>query len=186
MMRLDRIGVVGSIAPWNYPLMLAAWPALTGGYTIVIKPSDQTPETTLTPAAAQQPATPSHQSSENRLVSLTARFHVRNCDQIFSPSLAARSLRRWMRSKTAPKNANHSLESAVEGSKGAAAANMAMLWILNLSNGTHSVLDIPERADGLPFAVIVRTARLLKQTPYSEMRSRKRRATTHRATIDQG
>ena len=50
MMRRDPIGVVGSIAPWNYPLMLAAWklaPALTGGYTIVIKPSEQTPETTL-------------------------------------------------------------------------------------------------------------------------------------------
>jgi aminobutyraldehyde dehydrogenase len=42
--------VVGSIAPWNYPLMMAAWklaPALAGGNTIVIKPSEQTPLTTL-------------------------------------------------------------------------------------------------------------------------------------------
>ena len=50
MIRRDPIGVVGSIAPWNYPLMMAAWklaPALTGGNTIVIKPSEQTPLTTL-------------------------------------------------------------------------------------------------------------------------------------------
>ena len=59
-------------------------------------------------------------------------------------------------------NGKRGLCGAVGGGKGAAATNMAMLWILNLSDGTHSVLDIAERA-GLPFAVIVRTARLLKQ-----------------------
>jgi aminobutyraldehyde dehydrogenase len=50
MIRRDPIGVVGSIAPWNYPLMMAAWklaPAVAGGNTIVIKPSEQTPLTTL-------------------------------------------------------------------------------------------------------------------------------------------
>ncbi len=50
MIRRDPIGVVGSIAPWNYPLMMAAWklaPALAGGNTVVIKPSEQTPLTTL-------------------------------------------------------------------------------------------------------------------------------------------
>jgi aminobutyraldehyde dehydrogenase len=50
MIRRDPIGVVGSIAPWNYPLMMAAWklaPALAGGNAIVIKPSEQTPLTTL-------------------------------------------------------------------------------------------------------------------------------------------
>jgi aminobutyraldehyde dehydrogenase len=50
MIRRDPVGVVGSIAPWNYPLMMAAWklaPALAGGNTIVIKPSEQTPLTTL-------------------------------------------------------------------------------------------------------------------------------------------
>ena len=50
MIRRDAIGVVGSIAPWNYPLMMAAWklaPALAGGNTIVLKPSEQTPLTTL-------------------------------------------------------------------------------------------------------------------------------------------
>jgi aminobutyraldehyde dehydrogenase len=50
MIRRDPIGVVGSIAPWNYPLMMAVWklaPCLAGGNTIVLKPSEQTPLTTL-------------------------------------------------------------------------------------------------------------------------------------------
>ncbi|MCS0500941.1 gamma-aminobutyraldehyde dehydrogenase [Ancylobacter mangrovi] len=50
MIRRDPIGVVASIAPWNYPLMMAAWklaPALAGGNTVVIKPSEQTPLTML-------------------------------------------------------------------------------------------------------------------------------------------
>lgn len=50
MIRRDAIGVVASIAPWNYPLMMAAWklaPALAGGNTVVLKPSEQTPLTTL-------------------------------------------------------------------------------------------------------------------------------------------
>jgi aminobutyraldehyde dehydrogenase len=50
MIRRDPIGVVASIAPWNYPLMMAAWklaPALAGGNTAVIKPSEQTPLSTL-------------------------------------------------------------------------------------------------------------------------------------------
>ncbi len=46
--------------------------------------------------------------------------------------------------------------------KGAEAANMALLWILNLSDGTNSLLDIAERAD-LPFRTVCRTAQLLKQ-----------------------
>ena len=50
MIRRDPVGVVGSIAPWNYPLMMAAWktaPALAAGNTVVLKPSEQTPLTTL-------------------------------------------------------------------------------------------------------------------------------------------
>lgn len=50
MVRRDPVGVVASIAPWNYPLMMAAWklaPALAAGNTVVIKPSEQTPLTTL-------------------------------------------------------------------------------------------------------------------------------------------
>jgi aminobutyraldehyde dehydrogenase len=48
MIRRDPVGVVASIAPWNYPLMMAAWklsPALAAGNTVVIKPSEQTPLT---------------------------------------------------------------------------------------------------------------------------------------------
>ena len=50
MIRRDPIGVIASIAPWNYPLMMAAWklaPALAAGNTCVLKPSEQTPLTTL-------------------------------------------------------------------------------------------------------------------------------------------
>ncbi len=50
MIRRDPIGVVGSIAPWNYPLMMAAWkmaPVLAAGNTVVLKPSEQTPLTAL-------------------------------------------------------------------------------------------------------------------------------------------
>ena len=42
----DPIGVIASIAPWNYPLLMAAWklaPALAAGNTVVIKPSENTP-----------------------------------------------------------------------------------------------------------------------------------------------
>ncbi len=55
MIRRDPIGVVGSIAPWNYPLMMAAWklaPALAAGNTVVLKPSEQTPLTVLKLAGA--------------------------------------------------------------------------------------------------------------------------------------
>src|SRR4029079_15463495 len=50
MIRRDPIGVVVSIAPWNYPLMMASWklgPSLAAGNTVVLKPSEQTPLTTL-------------------------------------------------------------------------------------------------------------------------------------------
>jgi aminobutyraldehyde dehydrogenase len=50
MIRRDPVGVVGSIAPWNYPLMMAAWkiaPALAAGNTVVLKPSEQTPLSSL-------------------------------------------------------------------------------------------------------------------------------------------
>jgi aminobutyraldehyde dehydrogenase len=50
MVRRDPIGVVASVAPWNYPLMMAAWklaPALAAANTVVLKPSEQTPLTAL-------------------------------------------------------------------------------------------------------------------------------------------
>ncbi|NTU80235.1 MAG: gamma-aminobutyraldehyde dehydrogenase [Chloroflexales bacterium] len=50
MFRRDPVGVVGQIAPWNYPLMMAIWklgPALAAGCTVVLKPAPATPLTTL-------------------------------------------------------------------------------------------------------------------------------------------
>src|SRR3954470_15466302 len=48
--RREPIGVVGSVTPWNYPMMMAVWkfaPALAAGNTIVLKPSDTTPASTV-------------------------------------------------------------------------------------------------------------------------------------------
>jgi betaine-aldehyde dehydrogenase len=50
ILRREPVGVVGSIAPWNYPYMMAAWkvgPALAAGNTVVIKPASNTPLTTI-------------------------------------------------------------------------------------------------------------------------------------------
>jgi len=50
MYRREPVGVVGQIAPWNYPFMMAAWkigPALAAGCTIVLKPAPGTPLSTL-------------------------------------------------------------------------------------------------------------------------------------------
>jgi 1-pyrroline dehydrogenase len=49
-LRREPVGIVGGIAPWNYPLMMAVWklaPALAAGNVQVLKPSEQTPLTTL-------------------------------------------------------------------------------------------------------------------------------------------
>jgi betaine-aldehyde dehydrogenase len=48
--RREPVGVVGQITPWNYPLMMAIWkigPALAAGNTVVLKPAETTPLTTL-------------------------------------------------------------------------------------------------------------------------------------------
>jgi betaine-aldehyde dehydrogenase len=50
IIRREAIGVVGQITPWNYPLMMAIWkmgPALGAGNTVVLKPAETTPLTTL-------------------------------------------------------------------------------------------------------------------------------------------
>jgi len=50
IIRREPLGVVASLAPWNYPFMMAAWkigPALAAGNTVVLKPSVETPLTTL-------------------------------------------------------------------------------------------------------------------------------------------
>lgn len=50
VIRREPLGVVGVVTPWNYPLLMAAWklaPILAAGNTVVLKPSEQTPLTTL-------------------------------------------------------------------------------------------------------------------------------------------
>ena len=58
IVRREPIGVAGLIAPWNYPLMMAVWkigPALAAGNTIVLKPSELTPLSTIKLARARLP-----------------------------------------------------------------------------------------------------------------------------------
>ncbi len=48
--RREPIGVIGQVTPWNYPMMMAVWkfaPAISAGNTVVLKPSDTTPMTTV-------------------------------------------------------------------------------------------------------------------------------------------
>jgi len=50
IIRREPIGVVGQIAPWNYPLMMAAWkigPSLAAGNTVILKPAETTPLSTV-------------------------------------------------------------------------------------------------------------------------------------------
>ncbi len=50
IVRREAVGVIGQIAPWNYPLMMAVWkigPALAAGNTVVIKPAESTPMSLL-------------------------------------------------------------------------------------------------------------------------------------------
>ena len=59
MIRREPIGVVGQITPWNYPLMMAVWkigPALATGNTIVLKPAEITPLTSVMVAEAAREA----------------------------------------------------------------------------------------------------------------------------------
>ena len=48
--RREAVGVIGQVTPWNYPLMMAIWkfgPALAAGNTVVLKPAETTPITTI-------------------------------------------------------------------------------------------------------------------------------------------
>ena len=62
--------------------------------------------------------------------------------------------------KCEPQLGKRNLYPAVGGDKDAVVKNMAMLWVLNFSDGKHSLLDIAERAN-LPFAVIRSAAEIL-------------------------
>lgn len=59
--RREPLGVVGQVTPWNYPLMMAVWkiaPALAAGNTVVLKPGDTTPESSLLLAELAAPFFP--------------------------------------------------------------------------------------------------------------------------------
>lgn len=61
MLRREPVGVVGAIAPWNYPLMMAIWkiaPALAAGNVVILKPSEQTPLSALRLAELAQQVIP--------------------------------------------------------------------------------------------------------------------------------
>lgn len=50
LIRREAVGVIGQVTPWNYPLMMAVWkigPALAAGNTVVLKPAETTPISTL-------------------------------------------------------------------------------------------------------------------------------------------
>ncbi|MFD6365037.1 aldehyde dehydrogenase family protein, partial [Streptomyces roseolus] len=50
IIRREPVGVCAQVAPWNYPMMMAVWkfaPALAAGNTVVLKPSDTTPASTV-------------------------------------------------------------------------------------------------------------------------------------------
>ena len=73
----------------------------------------------------------------------------------------------WRPRSTSPKGeaqlGRRGLYCALGGEREGAAKSMAFLWILNLSDGRHSLLDIAERAK-LPFGVVADAARLLKES----------------------
>ncbi len=59
--RREPVGVVGQVAPWNYPMMMAIWkfvPAIAAGNAVVIKPSDTTPVSTVRLAELAAPFLP--------------------------------------------------------------------------------------------------------------------------------
>lgn len=59
--RREPLGIVGQVTPWNYPFMMAVWkiaPALAAGNTVVLKPSDTTPMSTLMLAELAAPFFP--------------------------------------------------------------------------------------------------------------------------------
>jgi aminopeptidase-like protein len=99
--------------------------------------------------------------------------------------------------KCEPQLGRRGLYSSLGGDKDGPAKSMAFLWILNLADGRHSLLDIAERAD-LPFAVVAEAARLLRDsgllvgetprppTQLSQCAAARRASAAARATPGQG
>jgi aminopeptidase-like protein len=94
--------------------------------------------------------TPNHLAQSYRLIA--DAIDVLENDRVYCSTMP----------KCEPQLGRRGLYGMTGGDKGLVAANMAMLWILNLSDGIHSLLDIAERAN-LPFAVIQSTAQLLQR-----------------------
>lgn len=92
---------------------------------------------------------PEHLAASYRLI--TAAINVIENDAVYRNTMP----------KCEPQLGRRGLYGMIGGNKDSAAANMAMLWILNLSDGMHSLLDIADRAN-LPFAMIQKTAQLLE------------------------
>ena len=117
IIRRDPVGVVASIAPWNYPLYMAGWklgPALATGNTVVLKPSARTPLTALA----------------------FAEILPRSCRRAWSTSCPARAptsatrwsaIRRsgWSRSPATPPPASASPGSRPIGSSGSTSSSVA-------------------------------------------------------------
>ena len=77
--RREPIGVFGQVTPWNYPMMMAVWkfaPAIAAGNTVVLKPTDTTPVTTLLMAEimAEHPAARASSTSSPATATPAARW----------------------------------------------------------------------------------------------------------------
>jgi aminopeptidase-like protein len=94
--------------------------------------------------------TPNHLAQSYRLIAET--IDIMEHDVVYRNTMP----------KCEPQLGRRGLYGAVGGDKDAVAANMAMLWVLNLADGMHSLLDIAERAN-LPFSLIRKTALLLQR-----------------------
>ena len=102
MIRRDPVGVVASIAPWNYPLMMAAWklgPALAAGNTVVLKPSEQTPLTALKlgehPGGDLSQGRRQHRLRARRERRRAAWYLILACAWYRSPAMCPRDRRSW-------------------------------------------------------------------------------------------
>jgi aminopeptidase-like protein len=104
-----------------------------------------------------------HTSADN--LDFIAPVHLEESYRVVAGLIAVLDDNRTFRNtspKGEPQLGRRGLYGAIGGDRNAAAGNMAMLWVLNLSDGRHSLLDIAERA-GLPFATVRDAAALLQR-----------------------
>jgi aminopeptidase-like protein len=95
-----------------------------------------------------------HTSADN--LDFIAPAHLESSFRIVSSVIDVLEANRMFRNtspKGEPQLGRRGLYGSIGGDRHAAAGNMAMLWVLNLSDGGHTLLDIADRAD-LPFAVV--------------------------------